>query len=245
MSEISDLAGEALIILDRARFIDRATDNDLAWSEAGSIADYLHQILDLSTEPVPTPTPPPMAQFIVPVPNGAIYGKTKWLPGSLGCDLFLPRGSVVVAPAECVIEEIIGGYGISGGAEMILSLPDKSWAWRYRHIATFQGMRVGMTVRQGLELATINDASLDQLGKIPAWAVQQSGGVFPDGWQHLDLSVNRGTDQFAPTGGGGGNVSAYQWLVGLGYTGIVLARTPGPPDAGYGFAESVTMMGRK
>ncbi len=101
------------------------------------------------------------------------------------------------------------------------------------------GLRVGYRAVQGEPLASINDTSLDQLGRIPAWA-----GTMPDGWQHLDLSVNRGTDQFAPTGGGGGNVSAYLWLAGLGYTGRVLGRTPGPPDAGFSFAEARRLMGR-
>ena len=54
----------------------------------------------------------------------------------------------------------------------------------------------------------------------------------PDRYQHLDLSVNRGTDQFSPQGGGGGNYPAFQWLAELGYQGRILARTPGPPDSG-------------
>ncbi len=239
MSEIGDLAGESIRVLDQARFIDRGLDNDTAWSEIGSIADYLHRILDLSADgPVPTPLPP-AAQFVAPLALGAVFGQTKWLPGSLGCDLFCKRGSPVYAPADCIIEEIIGGYGISGGAEMILSLPDKSWAWRYRHIQAVSGLTVGMVVRQDAQVAQVGDDSLLQLGNPPAWSQPM-----PDKYQHLDLSVNKNTDQFAPTGGGGGNVSAYQWLVGLGYTGRVLSRTPGPPDAGVGFAAASRMMGR-
>ncbi len=240
MSEIADLAGESIRVLDQARFIDRGIDNDTAWSEIGSIADYLHRILDLSADgPVPTP-PPPVAQFVSPVPNGGVLGQTKWLPGSLGCDIFLPRGTSVVAPCDCVVEEVIPGQGISGGAELIISLPDHSYAWRWRHVQALGSVRVGLQFPQGHALATINDTSLDQLGRIPAWA-----GTMPDQWQHLDLSVNRGTDQFAPTGGGGGNMSAYLWLAGLGYTGRVLGRTPGPPDAGFSFAEARRLMGRK
>lgn len=238
MSEIADLAGETIRVLDQARYVTRATDEDAAWSQVGSIADYLHRILDLSADPEPPPTPP-VVQFVCPVPNGGVLGPTKWLPGSLGCDVFLPRGTQVVAPADCVVEEVIPGQGISGGAELIIALPDRSWAWRWRHVQAKSGIRVGYRASQGQPLATIYDTSLDQLGRVPAWA-----GAMPDGWQHLDLSVDQGTDQFAPTGGGGGNTSAYQWLVVFGYTGRVLSRTPGPPDAGFSFAEARRMMGR-
>lgn len=239
MSEIADLAGETIRVLDQARYVTRATDNEAAWDQVGSIADYLHRILDLSQDVPPTPEPPLPPQFVSPVADGAVYGITKWLPGSLGCDLFLPRGSMVYAPADCIVEEVIGGQGISGGAELIIALADKSWAWRWRHVQAIGGLTVGYHARQGQALATINDSSLDQLGAIPFWA-----GTFPDGWQHLDLSVNQGTDRFAPTGGGGGNVSAYQWMQGLGYAGRVLQRTPGPPDAGVRMAEAIQMMGR-
>lgn len=240
MSELADLAGETLRVLDQARYVTRATDNDAAWSAVGSMADYLHRILDLAQEPQPPEPPPaPAAQFVAPLDPGAVYGQTKWLPGSLGCDLFVRRGSPVYAPADCIVEEVIGGQGISGGAEMILALPDKSWAWRYRHVAAITGIRVGLSVSQQQVVARVNDSSLDQLGPVPTWA-----GTFEDGWQHLDLSVAKGTDQFAPTGGGGGNYSAYLWIQALGYAGRVLSRTPGPPDAGVRMAEAIAMMGR-
>lgn len=238
MTEIADLAGETIRVLDQARYITRATDDDAAWSQVGSIADYLHRILDLSADPVPEP-PPPAAQFVAPLAPGAVFGQTKWLPGSLGCDLFCQRGSPVYAPADCLVEEVISGQGISGGAELIISLPDKSWAWRWRHVQPIAGLRVGDLALQGQMLATVLDTSLDQLGTPPAWSQPM-----PDKYQHLDLSVNRGTDRFSPTGGGGGNVSAYEWLVGLGYTGRVLSRTPGPPDAGWSFAKARRLMGR-
>jgi hypothetical protein len=173
--------------------------------------------------------------FIAPLTNGAIYGRTKWLPGSLGCDLFVPRGTPVVAPADCIVEEVIGGTGLTGGDELILSLPDHSWAWRYRH--TRATVPVGQELKQGDKAGVVDDGSLDQLGPVPAWA-----GPMPDGWQHLDLSVDRNTDQFNPQGGSGGNVSAYEWLASLGYQGRVLQRTPGPPDAGVGLMEALAML---
>ena len=229
---------------DATKTMYQASMAQICNADIGPIDDEAREGLELATllPDDPPPPPPPAPQFVSPVPNGAVYGKTKWLPGSLGCDLFLKRGTPVVAPADCVIEEVIGGQGISGGAELILALPDRSWAWRYRHVQAVSGIRVGSQVRQGQTVATILDTSLDTLGAIPAWAQQQAGGPFPDGWEHCDLSVDRGGDQFAPTGGGGGNVSAYQWIAGLGYQGRVLERTPGPPDAGIGFDDAIRFM---
>lgn len=225
---------------------------DAGWSDAatqsalGSIKNYMNQIGALvdaldPAPPEPTPTPP---QFVSPVPPGAIYGRNKWLPGSLGCDLFLKRGSPICAPADCVIEEIIGGQGINGGAEMILALPDKSWAWRFRHVQASTNVRVGTRPKQGQQVGVVMDTSLDLLGAIPAWAVAEAGQQYPDRYQHCDLSVDKGGDQFAPTGGGGGNVDADQWMLSLGYQGVLVSRTPGPTDAGRSLAESIAMMGR-
>ncbi len=199
--------------------------------DVGPFADVADQIDALLDEPSP---PPP--QFVAPLPAGAVYGQTKWLPGSLGCDLFCKRGSPVFAPADCLVEEIIPGQGISGGAELILSLPDRSWAWRYRHVQATTGLRVGQTVLQGRAVAQILDTSLDQLCAPPVQG-------FPDGWQHLDLSVNQGTDQFSPQGGGGGNTRSYDWLQSLGYLGAVRARTPGPTDCGMTVTEAQALLG--
>jgi hypothetical protein len=173
--------------------------------------------------------------FVLPIANGAVYGKTKWLPGSLGCDLFMKRGMPVVAPADCLVEEVLGGTGQEGGDELILSLPDRSWAWRYRH--TRAAVTVGQHVNQGDTVGEVFDPSLDTLPPVPAW-----DEPMPDGWQHLDLSVNRGSDQFNPQGGSGGNVSAYDWLVALGYHGRLLPRTPGFPDVGLGLVETLNML---
>lgn len=240
-TRIHDLAVESRRVLDVARFQTRATDPDQAWSEVGSISDYLAELVVLSDQPdpappAPTPTPLPPTTAALP-PNGGVFAPQKWLPGSLGCDVFLPRGTRIPAPWDCVVEEVIGGQGISGGAELIIARPDKSEAQRWRHCQALSGIRVGMAVLRGQDLAQVLDTSLDSLGALPAWA-----GPMPDHWQHWDLSYNVGSDQFAPTGGGGGNRSAYQWLIDNGYQGRILARTPGPPDAGVGMAEAITMM---
>lgn len=201
--------------------------------DIGPLYDVANQIEALLSPKAP-PEPPPAPQFVLPVANGGILGKTKWLPGSLGCDVFVPRNTAVLAPADCVVEEVIGGTGQQGGAELILSLADKSWAWRYRHVQA-RSVTVGQTVRQGQPVGVVLDTSLDQLCAPPVVG-------YPDRWQHLDLSVNKGTDRFAPTGGGGGNVSAYQWLADTGYQGRVLAQTPGPPSCGLTFDAAIALL---
>ncbi len=198
--------------------------------DVGPFADVADQIDALLDEPSP-PAPP---QFVAPLPAGAVYGQTKWLPDSLGCDLFCKRGTPVYAPADCIIEEVLGGVGQFGGDELILATPDKSWAWRYRHTSALQ--RVGYHAKQGETVGMVGDVSLDQLCAPPVRNM-------PDGWQHLDLSVARGTDQFSPQGGGGGNVSSYQWLQVLGYQGPVMVRTPGPTDCGMTVAEAQVLLG--
>lgn len=192
----------------------------------------------LKADPGPGPEPPPTAQFVAPIPNGARYGTDKWMldaPGghSYGCDMFCVRGTPVVAPADALVEEVIGGTGLNGGAEVILAMADKSWAWRFRHVAAT--VRVGQTVKQGQTVGTVNDTSLDMLCAPPVVG-------FPDRWQHADVSVAKGTDQFPPLGGGGGNYRASQWLAEIGYSGTLMARTPGPPSCGMGQAEAVAFM---
>ncbi len=194
-------------------------------SDVGPISDVLSQLdalLPKASDP-PSPAPPPAAKFALPMADGAVYGKTKWLAGSLGCDMFVRRGEPVYAPDDCVVELVTGGVGASGGAEMIVSKRDKSWAWRYRHVQAT--VRLGDPVAKGSMVARVGDDSMDWLGHTPP------GFPAPDNYQHLDLSVNKGSDWFSPQGGGGGNYSSYQWLQENGYKGTVVARTPGPNDA--------------
>ncbi len=196
-------------------------------SDIGPIVDVANTIEDslpkVSEPPPPPPPEPPPAQFALPLDDGAVYGKTKWLAGSTGCDMFVKRGTPVYSPADCVVELVKGGVGANGGAEMILSKPDKSWAWRYRHVQAT--VRLGDRVARGSMVAKVMDESMGWLGRTPP------GFPAPDNYQHLDLSVNKGTDQFSPQGGGGGNVNSYSWLADLGYQGTLVQRTPGPNDA--------------
>jgi hypothetical protein len=182
---------------------------------------------------------PMRLQFVAPLANGdgidIVYGITKWLPGSLGCDLFVQRETPVLAPADCIVEEVLLGTGAGCGDKLILSLENRSWAWRYRH--TQATVQLQQQVQHGQQVGVVCDPSLDALGNVPAWA-----GPMPDGWQHLDLSVNLGTDQFNPQGGGGGNIRAFTWLASLRFEGRLLQRTPGPTDVGYGFMQAITFL---
>ncbi len=202
--------------------------------EIGPIDDLARECQELLPKVNP-PGPEPGPQFVSPFPTGAIYGKKKWLFGSLGCDGFCPRRTQIAAPADMVIEEVIRGQGINGGAEIIAATPDKSWAWRWRHVQAFPGITVGYRVPQGQAFAYVMDTSLDMLCPQPV-------GGFPDGWQHWDFSVNKGTDRFSPQGGGGGNYSAYQWLQEVGYQGTVMEKTPGPPSCGMSAEESIHLL---
>ncbi len=204
----------------------RASMVEIMDHQLGPISDVFDQLEATlpKAEPVPEPPPPPPAsQFALPIGDGAVYGKTKWLVGSLGCDMFVKRGTPVYSPDDCIVEEVIPGVGASGGAEIIVSKPDHSWAWRYRHVQAT--VRLNDRVSRGQMVATVFDESMDWLGHTPP------GFPAPDNYQHLDLSVAKGTNQFSPQGGGGGNYNSYTWLQEQGYKGTVVARTPGPNDA--------------
>lgn len=195
-------------------------------SYLGSIKDYMNQVMAL----VQQPPPPPSSGVAMPIDPGAIIGQSKWYTGPdspYGCDMFCPDNAPLYAVVDGVIEEIIGGQGISGGAEIILSKVDKSWAFRHRHVQARAGLRVGDHVKAGDLIGKVHDTSLNQLCPQPV-------AGFPAGWQHNDFSVNKGTDRFSPTGGCGGNYPAYQWLAENKYQASrVMARTPGPTSCGF------------
>lgn len=152
------------------------------------------------------------------IPDGGVYGMSKWLPGSQGADIFLPRGSPIRANQGGTVLKAMGGTGLSQGAEMIVQFDDGTMA-RFRHVQPgIQGGRF----KAGQVLGTVNDSSMDMLSRQVA---QQIGA--PDGFQHLDLSISR-SGNFDPTGGGGGDINSAQWLQSKGYRGKVVGQTPGP-----------------
>lgn len=210
------------LVEEASRLVKEVRVDPYAEWPAGTL-EQVDLWLDIVLEGMPPDSgPDPISQFFFPLLDGAEYGQTKWLAGSLGCDLFVPRGTPVYAPDDVRVVYVRDGVGASGGAEIIIAKPDNSWAWRYRHVQAT--VRLGEQVSWGHQVAKVMDASMDWLGRVPSWFQA------PDNYQHLDLSVNQGTDQFSPQGGGGGNTNAYQWLQSIGYQGRVWGRTPGPSE---------------
>src|SRR4051794_26506969 len=61
------------------------------------------------------------------IPAG-VYGMQKWLPGSQGTDIFMPRGSPVTARTGGTVLRGMGGTGLGQGAEMIVQFDDGTFA---------------------------------------------------------------------------------------------------------------------
>jgi hypothetical protein len=160
------------------------------------------------------------------IPEG-VYGQSKWLPGSQGTDIFMRRGSPITAKTGGQVLYATGGTGLSGGSDTIAQFDDGTVA-RFRHVQP--GLQAGSRFSAGQTIATIGDSSMDMLNP------QVAGQIgAPDGYQHLDLSINQpGHTQFSPQGGGGGDISAAQWLQQHGYRGRVVGRTPGPQEGQMG-----------
>ncbi len=152
--------------------------------------------------------------FASPLPAGGIYGRQKWSSGmgSNATDIFVRRGTPVSAPVSGTIQQGMNGQLVLVG--------DNGWNFAFRHgMTTAQGH-----VQEGQQIGIVNDPGLDSLGRAP-W------GNMPDNYQHLEMSVSRGSPSFPGTPGGGGNVDAAQFLNQIGYQGQEIPRTPGPPDA--------------
>lgn len=158
------------------------------------------------------------------IPSGGVYGQSKWLPGSTGTDIFLPRNSPITAETGGQVLLASGGNSSPMGAppgEMIVQFDDGTTA-RFRHVQP----QVQGRFRPGQLLGVISDSGMDMLSR----QVAASIGA-PDGYQHLDLSINRpGNVMFSSQGGGGGDLSASQWLSSMGYQGRQVGRTPGPQE---------------
>lgn len=152
--------------------------------------------------------------FVSPVADGGVYGAQKWSSamGSNGVDIFVPRGTPVRAPVSGTLQQ--------GQNGQLILVGDNGYNFAFRHGQTTAQGRV----QAGQQIGIVNDPGLDMLGNAP-W------GNMPDKYQHLELSVSRGSPYFPATPGGGGNVDAAQWLDSIGYRGSKISKTPGPPDA--------------
>ena len=148
------------------------------------------------------------------LPAGGLYGQRKWVPGSNGVDVFLPRGTVILAPvAGLVVAPADVVHPQPPPVPAVALRGDSGLSFFLGHVRPL--VSAGTQVQAGVPLAVIDDPSLDQLG---------SGGPGPSGWQHVDLNVSRqGTFTWY-----GGNIAASPWLQSTGYEGTLVEQTPGP-----------------
>jgi hypothetical protein len=96
-----DHAYEALRVLDEARYRTRAVDNDKAWDDIGSVADYIRDIAEARLpnldnrpfEPGPGPGPGPE-----PLPPAHLFtSRVHWDGSPAAVDVYgLPRGAPIV-----------------------------------------------------------------------------------------------------------------------------------------------------
>lgn len=184
-------------------------------------------LAELPKVPTPEPVPPPEpAEAWTDLLHGTtgLAGRSKWLPGSTGVDIFVPRNTLIRAPfdGQMTFRKVAGGPMPIG--EMVITHPDGRTV-RWRHVEALGG--VGPQVRQGQDVAFVYDPSMDFL-RWPAGYPQP-----PDGYQHIDISCASHPSRLNPQGGAGGDVDADQhiWSQYGGVANITLIpRTPGPPE---------------
>jgi hypothetical protein len=154
------------------------------------------------------------APFPAWLPAGGLYGHQKWVPGSNGVDVFLPRNTMILAPVTGLIIE---------PADVVVPRPppipsvalrgDDGLSFFLGHVRPL--VSPGAQVQAGDPLAVIDDPMLDRMA---------APGPGPSGWQHVDLNVSR-DGMFTWYGG---DVPASPWLQSTGYEGTLVDRTPGP-----------------
>src|SRR3954452_8225016 len=154
------------------------------------------------------------APFPAWIPSGGLYGQQKWVLGSNGVDVFLPRGTEILAPvAGFVVAPIEVVYPYPPPIPSVALRGDEGLSFFLGHIRPL--VSPGTQVQAGDPLGVVDDPSFDQV-TIP--------GPGPSGWQHLDLNVSRqGSFTWY-----GGDVPASPWLQDTGYEGTLIERTPGP-----------------
>jgi hypothetical protein len=158
---------------------------------------------------------PGSAPFPAWLPAGGLYGHQKWVPGSNGVDVFLPRNTMILAPVTgLVIEPADVVHPLPPPIPSIALRGDSGLSFFLGHVRPL--VAPGAEVQAGAPLAVIDDPMLDRMS---------APGPGPSGWQHVDLNVSR-DGMFTWYGG---NVPASPWLQSTGYEGTLIERTPGPP----------------
>lgn len=232
MGSIGDLLRASLARGNTARYELRTPgiDED-AWTFQGECCRMLEAVIpqvdDLEGQapPVDPPMPAPPVEAWGTLVSGAsgLAGRTKWLYGSKGVDIFVRRNTIVTAPRDCHItfQQVPGGPLLIG--QMILQFSDGTAA-RYRHVSSQVGSQADAYA--GKDVALVSDASMDMLHWPAGYPTP------PDGYQHLDLSLASSVARLDPTGGAGGDVDADDYLMSHGgLPGMQwISHTPGPMD---------------
>lgn len=124
-----DLAVEARRVVDVARFVTRATDNEAAWSQVGSISDYLAEIVARNT-PAPDPPSP------TPTPSTTLLG---FAISYAGHD---PARDVYLGFTPEQME-----WGIHWGIDLLAPAPGRVEAYQFATPLLFAGSPEGQTQR--------------------------------------------------------------------------------------------------
>ena len=148
------------------------------------------------------------------LPAGGLYGRQKWVPGSNGVDVFLPRGTEIRAPVAGVVvnpAEVMRPY--PPPIPSVALRGDDGLSFYLGHVRP--QVYPSTEVQAGDVIAVLDDPTLDQIGSL---------GPGPSGWQHVDLNVSRSMFTWY-----GGDIPASSWLQSTGYEGTLVDQTPGPP----------------
>lgn len=204
--------------------VDIQASLGIIWQHAEEAKAVLPKVPP-APEPEPPPLPEPAEAWTDLLHSTAgLAGRSKWLAGSTGVDIFVPRNTLIRAPfdGQMTFRKVAGGPMPIG--EMVITHQDGRTV-RWRHVEAIGG--IGSHVRQGQDVAFVYDPSMDFL-RWPAGYPTP-----PDSYQHVDVSLASHPSRLNPQGGAGGDVDADQhiWSQYGGVANITLIpRTPGPPE---------------
>ena len=155
--------------------------------------------------------------FAFPIGPNTVRGDAKWAGGN-GGDLFARRGEPIYAMFDGQVVPYSAGQSPMGPVPGLLLRGQNGLAAQYQHV---QGVVTG-PVRKGQQIGYVGDSSMDMLGAY---------GGMPDNFQHLDLTLGRGSGPFPISGG---DINVGQFLSSMGYQGRVISGTTRGPVPGSG-----------
>jgi hypothetical protein len=151
-----------------------------------------------------------------------LVGQQKWSGGGNSTDVFTPKGAVISAPFDGIVQTMQTMNGPVPGELVMLTDPRTGFSMRLVHT---KGLVKGGQVRKGQPLAIVDDPGMDML----RWPGGQYGQA-PGGYQHAQVDFANSPGGFKD-GPMGGQLNALQILTQGGFRpGQVVPRTPGPPE---------------